>query len=107
MHGWNYLGKYSTTSLMCPKFSRCSISVEANSSSFGSCFMSVQFGRWSFVGESPEPEYVKKVSACIAPYGPDTNESYSGDGIRILYRAFHTTKEARYEKQPHICRSGV
>lgn len=69
--------------------------------------MSVQFGRWSFVGESLAPEYLEKVSARIAPYGPDSKESYSGNGIKILYRAFHTTKEARCEKQPHICRSGA
>jgi asparagine synthase (glutamine-hydrolysing) len=69
--------------------------------------MSVQFGRWSFAGESAAPEYIEKVSACIAPYGPDSTESYSAPGIRILYRGFHTTKESRREQQPHICPSGV
>lgn len=69
--------------------------------------MSVQFGRWSFEGEQPTPIYLDKVRDCIAPYGPDSNESYSAPGVRILYRAFHTTKEARREKQPHICASGA
>jgi len=69
--------------------------------------MSVQFGRWSFAGEPPSPQYIEKVSACIAPYGPDSSESYSADGIRILYRGFHTTKESRREKRPHICPSGA
>ncbi len=69
--------------------------------------MSVQFGRWNFEGQPPAPDYIEKVSAALAPYGPDSNESYSKGGVRILYRAFHTTKESRREKQPHISRSGA
>ena len=64
--------------------------------------MSVQFGIWNFEGQPPAPDYIEKVSATLAPYGPDSNESYSKDGIRILYRAFHTTKESRRERQPCI-----
>ena len=69
--------------------------------------MSVQFGRWNFEGQPPAPDYIDKVSAALAPYGPDSNESYSKGGVRILYRAFHTTKESRREKQPHISSSGA
>jgi asparagine synthase (glutamine-hydrolysing) len=69
--------------------------------------MSVQFGRWNFEGQPPDPHYVEKVSATLAPYGPDSNESYSKGDIRILYRAFHTTKESHRETQPHISPSGV
>ena len=69
--------------------------------------MSVQFGRWNFEGQPPAPNYIDKVSATLAPYGPDSNESYSKGGINILYRAFHTTKESRREKQPHISSSGA
>jgi asparagine synthase (glutamine-hydrolysing) len=64
--------------------------------------MSVQFGRWNFEGQPPAPDYIEKVSATLAPYGPDSHESYSKGGVRILYHAFHTTKESRREKQPHI-----
>lgn len=64
--------------------------------------MSVQYGRWNFVGQSLAPDYIEKVSAAIAPYGPDSNELYSKNGIEILYRAFHTTKESHREKQPYI-----
>jgi len=70
-------------------------------------YMSVQFGRWNFEGQPPAPDYIEKVSATLAPYGPDSNESYSKGGVRILYRAFHTTKESRREKQPHISCSGA
>ena len=69
--------------------------------------MSVQFGRWNFEGQPPTPEYIEKVSAALAPYGPDSDGSYSNGGIRILYRAFHTTKESRRERQPHISPSGA
>ena len=69
--------------------------------------MSVQFGRWNFEGPAPSPDYVEKVSGALAPYGPDSDESYSKDGISILYRAFHTTKESSHEKQPYISSSGA
>jgi len=69
--------------------------------------MSVQFGRWNFEGQTPAPDYIEKVSATLVPYGPDSDESYSKDGVRILYRAFHTTKESRRETQPHISSSGA
>ena len=69
--------------------------------------MSVQFGKWNFESQPPAPDYIEKVSSTLAPYGPDSNESYSKGGIRILYRAFHTTKESRREKQPHISSSGA
>ena len=68
--------------------------------------MSVQFGRWNFEGQPPAPDYIEKVSATLAPYDPDSNESYSKAGIKILYRAFHTTKESSQEAQPHISSFG-
>jgi asparagine synthase (glutamine-hydrolysing) len=69
--------------------------------------MSVQFGRWNFEGQPPAPEYIERVSATLAPYGPDSNAMYSKGGLRIIYRAFHTTKESRHETQPHISPSGA
>jgi asparagine synthase (glutamine-hydrolysing) len=69
--------------------------------------MSVQFGRWNFEGQPPAPDYIEKASAAIAPYGPDSNESYSNGGLKILYRAFYTTKESHLETQPHIAPSGA
>jgi asparagine synthase (glutamine-hydrolysing) len=69
--------------------------------------MSVQFGRWNFEGRPTTPDYIEKVSAALAPYGPDSDEAHSKDGVTILYRAFHTTKESRGEKQPHISCSGA
>lgn len=69
--------------------------------------MSVQFGRWHFEGQPAARDYMESVSTLLAPYGPDSDESYSNTGIRILYRAFHTTKESRCEKQPYISPTGA
>ncbi len=69
--------------------------------------MSAQFGRWNWEGQPPATDYFEKVSTTLAPYGPDTNESYSKGAVKILYRAFHTTKESRRESQPHVSPSGA
>jgi asparagine synthase (glutamine-hydrolysing) len=69
--------------------------------------MSAQFGRWNFNGVPPARDYIEKVSSVIAPYGPDRAGSYSREGVNILYRAFHTTKESRSEKQPFVSKSGA
>ena len=68
--------------------------------------MSVQFGRCSFEGMPPHPELFEKVDAILAPYGPDGGNFYQEEGLGVLYRAFHTTKESRSENQPHVSRSG-
>lgn len=68
--------------------------------------MSVQFGRWNFDGATTAPDYIDKVSASVAGYGPDSDERYSNGGVAIIYRAFHTTNEAARETQPQICRFG-
>jgi asparagine synthase (glutamine-hydrolysing) len=67
----------------------------------------IQFGRWSFDCRPCAPDYLTKVNASLAPYGHDSDESYSKDGTNILYRAFHTTTEAHTETQPHISSSGI
>src|SRR5467141_3964877 len=69
--------------------------------------MSVQFGRWNFDGKPVDRDYLEKVKASIAPYGPDDAGSYSKGNISILYSAFHTTKESRRETQPRISPLGA
>jgi asparagine synthase (glutamine-hydrolysing) len=69
--------------------------------------MSVQFGRWNFEGIASEPQYFERISAELATYGPDAEGTYEKGGMTIIYRAFHTTKESRREKQPHISSCGV
>ena len=69
--------------------------------------MSVQFGRWNFDGQPTGQVYIDRVSAILAPYGPDGNSTYAKAGVSILYRAFHTTKESHADTQPYISRLGA
>jgi asparagine synthase (glutamine-hydrolysing) len=69
--------------------------------------MSVQFGRWNFEGQQISERCLDKIGSILAPYGPDSGETYSGVGTNVLYRPFHTTKESNREKQPHISASGA
>jgi len=69
--------------------------------------MSVQLGRWNLDGKPVDEDYLKKVKPVIAPYGPDDSGSYTKTSISILYHAFHTTKESRRERQPHVTDSGA
>jgi asparagine synthase (glutamine-hydrolysing) len=69
--------------------------------------MSVQFGRWSFDGELLPRDFCEKINTLLAPYAPDNCNFYHKDGISVIYRAFHTTRESRRELQPHISRSGA
>ncbi|HYY72954.1 MAG TPA: asparagine synthase-related protein [Candidatus Bathyarchaeia archaeon] len=69
--------------------------------------MSVQFGICNLDGQPLSPGYLEKVDSALAPYGPDSQESYSKHGTNIRYRAFCTTKESWREKQPHVSPSGV
>ena len=69
--------------------------------------MSVQFGRWNLDGRPVDAGYLEKAKAAIAPYGPDDEGSYKNHNVAIVYRAFHTTKESRQERQPHFTMSGA
>src|SRR5260370_11803265 len=69
--------------------------------------MSVQFGRWNFDGNLVDRSYWEKVTALLAPCGPDGARSYSEENISVVYHAFHTTRESRRESQPHITSSGA
>ena len=68
--------------------------------------MSVQFGRWNYDNAPPASGYLEKASQLLAPYGPDGEGRYSGPGVDIIYRGFHTTQESRRETQPHAAPSG-
>ena len=69
--------------------------------------MSVHFGRWSFGALPPPPDFFEKVNSVLTPWGTDGCSSYHQDGVSVLYRAFHTTKESRRETQPYISPSGA
>lgn len=69
--------------------------------------MSVQFGRWHFDRRPLAPDCLEEVHKTLAEYGPDGGHSHFGDGLSIIYRAFHTTRESRRETQPHVTASGA
>jgi asparagine synthase (glutamine-hydrolysing) len=69
--------------------------------------MSVQFGQWTSNPLPPLASFFEKLSALLGPYGPDQCHSYEQDGVVLVYRALHTTKESRREIQPYIAQSGA
>jgi asparagine synthase (glutamine-hydrolysing) len=68
--------------------------------------MSVQFGMWSLDSSPTHRDALERASSELAPYGPDGEAIYSRANVTIMYRAFHTTKESRWESQPHVSASG-
>lgn len=69
--------------------------------------MSVQFGRWKLDGRTNDQDYLKKVTAILAPYGPDATGFYFKGNVGIVYCAFHTTGESQGEVQPYVTSSGT
>lgn len=64
--------------------------------------MSVQFGHWSFAGESASPDCLTKLDEVLSPYGPDRHGSYCNRGVNLLFYALNSTRESHFERQPYI-----
>lgn len=69
--------------------------------------MSVQFGVWNTDGRPVGHGPLDESNRILAPFATDHGGRYSKDGISILHRAFHTTRESRDETQPHVGSSGT
>jgi asparagine synthase (glutamine-hydrolysing) len=69
--------------------------------------MSIQYGKCSFDGRREDPQDLDKVRPLLSPYGPDGERSLCKDNLSMVYYAFHTSKEARGEVQPHVGSSGI
>lgn len=69
--------------------------------------MSVQFGKVNFDGKPVDPKELDQVRPVLAPYGPDGEGCICKDNVGVLYRAFHTTKESKFETQPYVSPSGM
>jgi asparagine synthase (glutamine-hydrolysing) len=69
--------------------------------------MSVQAGIWNFDGEPVNPDSLAKISRETYRYGPDGEAIYSKGPVSLLYRAFHTTLESHFERQPHVFAKGT
>jgi asparagine synthase (glutamine-hydrolysing) len=92
-------------------------------------FMSFQFGKWLFNGQPVDRKDLDQMRSFLALYGSDTdpdennnpdkndnndknndkNEEawFCADGIAIVYRGFHTTRDSRRERQPAVGASGI
>src|ERR1700722_2013478 len=86
------------------KCTRYWIDVKATIS--GGRVMSAQFGKCNFDGKPVGAKDLDQVRPVLAPYGPDEEGYLCSENFAVLYRAFHTTKEARQEHQPRILPSG-
>src|SRR5260370_38728161 len=81
--GSKSMAAWSTTSRIRQKCMECLTGAEDQPGAGRERIMSVQFGRWHFEGRTPAPDCIEKVSATLAPYGPDSNESYSEGGVNV------------------------
>jgi len=69
--------------------------------------VSVQAGVWHFDGEPTDQNLLSRISQTVVQYGADSEETYIGGAIGMLYRPFHTTKESHLEVQPYVSPKGV
>ena len=68
--------------------------------------MSVQAGIWNFDGNPVDRNRVEEFSAALQQLGPDGECFYDDGPATLLYRPFHTTRESRFERQPHVSQRG-
>lgn len=68
--------------------------------------MSVQAGIWNVDGRPVERKLLADISESLKHQGPDGEFSHVKGPIALLYRPFHTTAEARREKQPYRSQRG-
>jgi asparagine synthase (glutamine-hydrolysing) len=68
--------------------------------------MSALGGIHSFEEGPPDLDLLRTLGELLASRGPDGGGQALSGSTGMLYRAFHTTKESRYEQQPLVSRSG-
>ena len=68
--------------------------------------MSVQAGIWNFDGRPVDRTLLDDLNESLGQQGPDGHSCYVDNSVALLYCPFHTTAEARQEKQPYISSRG-
>jgi asparagine synthase (glutamine-hydrolysing) len=68
--------------------------------------MSLQAGIWNFDGKPVTLESLTTISEPATQWGPDGITTYVDGSLGMVYRPFHTTAEARLERQPYITSGG-
>ncbi|MGA9883512.1 MAG: asparagine synthase-related protein [Candidatus Acidiferrales bacterium] len=69
--------------------------------------MSVQFGMWNTDGRDTPSDETERADALLARYAPDGRNVFSGNGVGLLFRAFHTTQESHRAQQPWLSETGA
>jgi len=69
--------------------------------------MSVQAGIWNFDSQPVDAKLLAEFNQALKEQAPDGEFTLVDEGVAMLYRPFHTTRESRREKQPHITRRGL
>jgi asparagine synthase (glutamine-hydrolysing) len=64
--------------------------------------MSAQAGVCNFNGEPVDPALVHDLAESLKALGPDGSFVHVDDPVALVYRPFHTTRESRRERQPHV-----
>lgn len=68
--------------------------------------MSVQAGIWNFDGKPVDRMVLTRMSTQSAEYSADGEAIHVDGSLGMLYRPFHTTRESRLERQPHLFANG-
>lgn len=68
--------------------------------------MSAQYGIWHFGGKPVYLARLERVDSMIARYGPDGSNSFTRESLGMVYRAFNTTRESHFERQPFVSSQG-
>lgn len=68
--------------------------------------MSAQGGISNFDGRPVDPDLLARITDGIYRNGPDAIANYTSGSVGMIYRAFHTTAEARRENQPYLTQRG-
>ena len=68
--------------------------------------MSAQGGVVFFDGRAIEPDLVRRITEGLNPYGPDGSSQYVTTSVAMIFGAFHTTRESRWDVQPLTTQGG-
>src|SRR5438067_3344828 len=69
--------------------------------------MSMQAGIWNFDGQPADPKLLTKFGEAVKGRDSHGESSYTNGSLAMLFRPFHTTSEARKERQPYLTRHGL
>src|SRR5260370_36200158 len=64
--------------------------------------MSVQYGRWTCEHRPGAEINLAPVRAYLAPYGPDGEAAYHGEGTDILFYSLREVQQSASEEQPFV-----